>query len=183
MKGNVCQESMQKFCKALKRSFTGPTSCRPPSAPHRTSPRITRGSCPLPFRILHVCTFHKFWHVFTCSKIKLNPVEGVMSAVLRQPSGVMPRTLYLMVLAFSVNKSKWTKNLEKHRVSKSLWKERCWSVSWELPGALFSDPEIRKTHFFEKGPRTGKNLKFHFLVYALLCYLLCSTLLLDGLFR
>ena len=50
-------------------------------------------------------------------------------------------------------------------------------------GCYFSDSEIRKTHFFEKGPRTGKNLKFHFLVYALLCYLLCSTLLLDGLFR
>jgi hypothetical protein len=27
-------------------------------------------------------------------------------------------------------------------------------------GCSFSDPEIRKTHFFEKGPRTGKNLKF-----------------------
>ena len=40
MKGISCQESMQKICKALKRSFTGPTSCRPPSASHRISPHL-----------------------------------------------------------------------------------------------------------------------------------------------
>ena len=97
MKGNVCQESMQKSSKALKRSFIGPTSCRPPAPPHRISPHLTTTSCPLPMRILHCCTFQKFLHVFVFSKIKLNLLEGVMSAVLRQPSGVILRTLYLMV--------------------------------------------------------------------------------------
>jgi len=61
---------------------------------------------PLPIRILHVCTFYKFLHVFIFSKIKLNLIEGVMSAVLRQPSRVFPHTLYLMVLAFSLKQTK-----------------------------------------------------------------------------
>ena len=133
------------------------TPVRPCAAPVRpcAAPVV-----PLPIRILHFCTFHKFLHVFIFSKIKLNLIEGVMSAVLRQPSRVVPHTLYLMVLAFSLNKTKCNKNLKKHIISKSSWKERCWSASWELPGALVSDPEIRKTHFFEKGPQTEKSLNF-----------------------
>ena len=73
------------------------------------SPHLTTVSCPLPMRMLHVCDFHKFSHVLIFSKLKLNPVEGVMSAVLRQPSGVIPRTLYIMVLAFSLKKTKCKK--------------------------------------------------------------------------
>ena len=116
MKGNMLRiyaEILQSSKAKLYRANLMP----PTNASHH---HLTTVSYLLPYRILHVCDFHLFLHVVMFSKIKINPIEGVMSAVLRQPSGVIPRTLYHMVLAFSLNKSKCNKHLEQHRISKSL---------------------------------------------------------------
>jgi len=107
-----CKEFYAEILQSSKAKLYRANLMPPTNASHRTSVL-------LPLRILHVCTFDKFLHIFLFSKIKLNPIEGVMSAVLRQPSGVIPRTLYLMVLAFSLKQSTCKKNLGKHRIQKS----------------------------------------------------------------
>ena len=87
MKGNVCQESLQKFCKALKRSFTGPTSCRPPSADHRTSPASHRGTPHLGAHTYKDFACLHFPQVFACflrtAKISLNALTSGYQEVLR----------------------------------------------------------------------------------------------------
>ena len=123
-------------------------------SPHLTASHRT--SVPLPIRILHFCDFHKFLHVFICSKIKLNPIEGVMSAVLRQPSGVIPRTLYLMVLAFSLKQTKREKTWENTEFQ-NLYRRRGVGVP---PGSFrvlfFRILKIEKGTFSKKGPKLKK---------------------------
>ena len=144
---------MQKFCKALKRSFIVQTSCRPPT--HLTAPHPHLGAPTFEdFAWLH---FPQVFARFHVSKIKLNPIEGVMSAVLRQPSGVIPRTLYLMVLAFSLKKSKCGKNLGKHTEFQNPYRRRDAGVP---PGSFrvlfFRILKFGKHTFSKKGPKLKK---------------------------
>ena len=120
------------------------------------SPHLTTVSCPLPMRILHFCDFHKFLHVFIFSKIKLNPIEGVISAVFRQPSGVIPCTIYLMVLAFSLNKSKCKKNLENTNLQNPYRRRGAGVPPGSFRVLFFRILKFEKRTFSKKGPELEK---------------------------
>ena len=120
------------------------------------SPSSHRTSVPLPIRILHFCNFHKFLHVFIFSKIKLNPIKGVMSAVLWQPSGVIPRTLYLTVLAFSLNKSKCKKNVENTELQNPYRRRGAGVPPGSFRVLFFRILKFEKRTFPKKGPKLRK---------------------------
>ena len=79
-----------------------------------------------------------------------------MSTVLLQPSGVIPLTLYLMVLAFALKQTKCEKTW-KNTEFQNIYRRRGVGVP---PGSFrvlfFRILKFEKTHFFEKAPQTEK---------------------------
>ena len=140
MKGNVCQESMQKFCKALSEALPGR-----PHAAHRAHltaphPHLTASRCSY---LRGFCIFALFtsFGMFS-SHLKIRVKRTGIWLTRGAPVAIRRRMGPMFSMSFCVfsQKTENVKNTEKLRFSKYLMVYCYWGASWELPGALFPDP-------------------------------------------
>ena len=154
----IYAEILQSSKAELYRADLMPPTERTSPAPH---PHLTRISVLIPSRILHFCTFHKFLHVFFAHQ---NSRKTYWHLADPRCSGSDPEKngtpVFNEFLHFFSENIKWKKHRKNSDFQNTYW----YTATGVPPGSsrvlFFRIPEIRKTHFSEKGPRSEKTRHF-----------------------